>query len=415
MNMKSKNPFLVIAILLSMSISYGQNFRGNPIVTDIFTADPCPMVHDDTLYIFTGQDENKGSNEVFIMNKWQVYSTADMFTYKHEGSPLQFSDFSWAGCCAFASHTIERNGKFYWYISAKHNDPKTYAPGGEGFCIGVAVADHPTGPYTDAIGAPIFYDSTANTVALDIDPAVFIDDDGQAYLYWGSWSVCRMVRLKDNMIEMEGEIETVEASNFFEAPFIHKYKDLYYLSYASHGYPSKTAYSVSKSITGPWTYKGVINDLIPNSGTNHQGIVEFKDNWYFVYHDVALSDFTWRRSVCVDSLKYDNEGNILKVKRTTTSVAQIGSTSTSSINPEDNIKVYPVPSSNGEFNIDLSPFKESLSAVAITVYTNQGKMVLQQEVTNFNEQYNIKLEPGTYILSATNNLTQHKQKIIVLI
>lgn len=321
----SANLKLLFFIIIVVNIKCGESqplYRGNPIVTDMFTADPCPLVHNDTLYVFTGHDEQNKTDKSFQMNDWYVFSTPDMYNYKKHGPVLSTKDFSWVGCCAFASHCIERDGKFYWYISARHNDTTTYEK--EGFAIGVAVADHPTGPYKDAIGAPLIADSVKGTVPLDIDPAVFIDDDGQAYLYWGSWGECRMVRLKENMVETEGGIEVVTLPEFFEAPFIHKYKDTYYLSYASHGYPSKTSYATSKSITGPWTFKGVINDLLEVSETNHQGIVEFKNQWYFVYHNSqAPEGGVFRRSVCIDSLKYDVEGNILPIQRTKTSVGKI--------------------------------------------------------------------------------------------
>lgn len=321
MSGKLKLIFLIIGII-GMKWGYCQNFRGNPIVTDMYTADPCPLVYEDTLYIFTGHDEQNQTDKFFLMNDWYIFSTTDMYNYTNHGVSLSLNDFSWVECCAFASHCIERNGKFFWYISAKHKDEATHRH--EGFAIGVAVADHPTGPYKDAIGAPIICDSTEGTVVLDIDPAVFIDDDGQAYLIWGSWGECRMVRLKENMIETEGDIEVVELTEFFEAPFIHKYNDTYYLTYASHGYPSKTSYATSSAITGPWTYKGVINGLLEVSETNHQGIIEFKDQWYFIYHNAqAPEGGVYRRSVCVDSLKYDESGNILPIERTTTSVGQI--------------------------------------------------------------------------------------------
>ena len=193
----------------------------------------------------------------------------------------------------------------------------------EGFAIGVAVADHPLGPYKDASGQPIIADTTANSIVLNIDPAVYVDDDDQVYMFWGSWNEARVVKLKDNMIETDGPVQTVEAKNFFEAPWIHKKDDTYYLSYAAH-YPSTTEYSTSKSILGPWEYQGVINDTLPNSPTNHQAIVNFKGNDYFIYHNAGLSDGgPFRRSVCIDKLEYDENGLIKKVVRTTTGVPQI--------------------------------------------------------------------------------------------
>ena len=312
--------FLVMASFLLVMCK--ENYRGNPIVTDMFTADPCPLVYNDTLYIFTGHDEQNPNDRWFLMNDWYVFSTTDMYNYTKHGPVLSLKDFSWTDANAFAGHCIERNGKFYWYISAKHNDTATYVQ--EGFAIGVAVADHPLGPYKDPLGKPIIYDSTKNSVVLDIDPAVFIDDDGQAYLFWGSWGEARMVKLKENMIETDGPIHEVIAKNFFEAPFINKVGDTYYFSYAGSGYPSLTEYSTSKSIYGPWEYGDTLNTLLPVSETNHQGIVEYKGQWYFIYHNSqAPGGGVFRRSVCVDKLDFDDKGNMKQVVRTTTSVPQL--------------------------------------------------------------------------------------------
>ncbi|MBB5351563.1 beta-xylosidase [Haloferula luteola] len=293
--------------------------RGNPIVTDLFTADPCPMVHGDTLYIYTGHDEQTEEGKGFVMNDWYCFSTQDMVTYEKHGPLLSWKDFSWSKGDAFASHVIEHEGKFFWFVSIRHKDVKVH----EGFAIGVAVSDRPTGPFKDAIGKALITDETPNSVVLNIDPAVYIDDDGQAYLFWGSWNAGRWVKLKDSLLELDGEVQTLEADHFFEAPFVHKKGETYYLTYASH-YPSTTEYSTSKSITGPWTYGGVIHDLLPKSETNHQGIVEFKGQTYFVYHNAQLPGGTvFRRSLCVDKLEYQEDGSIKKVVRTTTSVPKV--------------------------------------------------------------------------------------------
>ncbi|MDQ8203959.1 glycoside hydrolase family 43 protein [Pelagicoccus sp. SDUM812003] len=294
--------------------------RGNPIVTDMFTADPAPLVHDDTLYIYTGHDIQNETDRFFKMQDWYCFSTENMVDYKNHGPLLTVEDFEWASGDAFASHVTERDGKFYWYVSIRHGSIRV----NEGFSIGVAVSDSPTGPFKDAIGGALITDETPNSIVLNIDPAVFIDDDGQAYLYWGSWSDARWVKLKDNMLELDGEVQNLDAKNIFEAPWVHKYKDTYYLSYAGSGYPSKIEYSTSDSPMGPWEYKGVINGLMPRSETNHQAIIEFKGNWYFVYHSSALpTGGVYRRSVCVDKLEYNEDGTIKPIIRTTTSVPRV--------------------------------------------------------------------------------------------
>jgi beta-xylosidase len=157
--------------------------------------------------------------------------------------------------------------------------------------------------------APIFERTGREMDWDDIDPSVFIDDDGQAYLFWGN-TRCRYIKLKPNMIETDGPIVEIDLPKFTEAPWIHKRNGIYYLSYA-YEHPEKIAYATSDKITGPWTFRGIINDVIPNSGTNHQSIIEFKGRWYFFYHNVEISGGDeHRRNVCVEELFYNEDGTI---------------------------------------------------------------------------------------------------------
>lgn len=269
----------LIVILVSFfwglgNIAAQPQMSGNPLFAPLLTADPAALVYKDSLYVFTGHDEGINS---FVMNSWYIFSTADMVNWKNHGVKLRARDFSWSDGSAFAGHVVEYNGKFYWFCAVHHKTIK--GAGKEGFSIGVAVADHPLGPYKDAIGSALITDNTPNSIVLNIDPFVMVEN-GTPYLYWGSWSACRYVKLKSDMITLDGPVQTVNVQNFFEAPWIHKRNNTYYLSYAS-GYPSTTAYSTGPSITGPWTYKGIINDLIKTpviSETNHQAIIEFKGN-----------------------------------------------------------------------------------------------------------------------------------------
>lgn len=319
-----KLSFLIVIVTVLCVASCNQptvKTSGNPLFKSPLTADPCALVHNDTLYLFTGSDEQEIGRNGFLMRKWYVFSTPDMVNWTNHGVKLQVEDFEWAAHNAFAGHCVENHGKFWWYVPMVHKD--TAARVNEGFAIGVAVADHPLGPYKDATGKPIIADTTPNSIVLNIDPAVYVDDDDQVYMFWGSWNEARVVKLKDNMVEVADSVKTVNAKNFFEAPWIHKRNDTYYLSYAA-GYPSTTQYSTSKSIMGPWDYKGVINDTLHNSPTNHQAIITFKGNDYFIYHNAGLPDGgSYRRSVCVDKLEYDENGLIKKVVRTTTGVEAV--------------------------------------------------------------------------------------------
>ena len=285
----------------------------NPVITDVFTADPAAIVHNDTVYLYVGHDEAPDDFNFYKMNEWMVFSSTNIVDWKSHPVPLKVSDFDWAIADAWAAQVIERNGKFYWYVTVEH-DESNY-----GKAIGVAVSDSPTGPFKDALGKALITNDMTKATDIrwdDIDPSVFIDDDGQAYLFWGN-TACYYAKLKDNMIELDGEIKTIDLPNFTEAPWIHKKGDRYYLSYA-YQFPEKTAYAMSKSIEGPWEYKGILNELAGNTNTNHQAILEFKGKDYFIYHTGGIqpNGGSFRRSVCIDELKYNEDGTLQRVVMT---------------------------------------------------------------------------------------------------
>ena len=250
------------------------------------------------------------------MKDWLVFSTTDLKNWTEYPIPLKVEDFKWDKTNdAYAGQAIKRNGKYYWYISTN------------GSGIGVAVADKPQGPYKDAIGKPLLTnaDCFASTHSWTcIDPAVFIDDDGQAWLFWGN-GVCYYAKLKANMIEIEGPIKKFdfEGLQFTEAPWIHKHNGYYYLSYAT-GFPEKIAYAMSKNIEGPYEFKGILNEIAGNSNTNHQAILDFKGQSYFIYHNGAIqtNGGSYSRSVCIDNLQYNNDGSIKRVSMTSDGVSQ---------------------------------------------------------------------------------------------
>ncbi len=318
---------LLLFVLLSLSlISNGQQNKrdsvfeshGNPVFRHIYTADPAALVYNDKMYIFAGQDVCPPRENRYMMNNWVVFSSDDLKTWTEHLVPLRTTDFKWANGEAWASQVIERNGKFYWYVTLNHGTI-------HGKSIGVAVSDRPEGPYKDAKGSAIITnDLTTQFTKIsweDIDPTVIIDDDNQAYLFWGN-TQCYYVKLKENMIDTIGPIVPVMGlPRYTEAPWIHKRKGWYYLSYASE-FPEKIVYAMSKKITGPWEYKGIINELAGNSNTNHQSIVEFKGKWYFVYHNggADVNGGSFRRSVCIDRLYYNKNGTIKRVVMTTEGV-----------------------------------------------------------------------------------------------
>lgn len=313
-------PFILLIntfTVFSQQLTHDTTFtsQGNPVFRHKYTADPAALVHKNKMYIFAGQDVCPPRENRYVMNNWLVFSSEDMKTWTEHPVPLRPADFAWANGEAWASQVIERNGKFFWYVTVNHGTI-------HGKSIGVAVSDKPEGPYKDAKGkAIITNDLTTQFTKIsweDIDPTVYIDNDGQAYLFWGN-TQCYYVKLKENMIDTIGPIVPVlNLPRYTEAPWIHKHKNWYYLSYASE-FPEKIVYAMSKKITGPWEYKGIINELAGNSNTNHQSIVEFKGKWYFVYHNggADVNGGSFRRSVCIDRLYYNKNGTIKRVVMTT--------------------------------------------------------------------------------------------------
>nr|WP_062336809.1 glycoside hydrolase family 43 protein [Herbidospora sakaeratensis] len=288
-----------------------------PITTQIYTADPAALVVGDTLYLYTGHDEASSTGQNFVMRDWHVYSSTDAATFTDQGARLAISNFSWAGLDAWASE-VERgaDGRYYWYVSINGNGPGWMN-------IGVAVGNSPTGPFTDAIGGPLISDSTPNSSPLNIDPTVFTDDDGQVYMYWGSYYGLRAARLNSNMTSLQGSVVTPSGvSNFWEAPWMFKRNGVYYLAYAANDSGCATPgyacirYATASNPLGPWTHRGVVLDMV-SSTTNHPAIIEYKGQWYMVYHNAAApGGGNFRRSVTLDKLYFNADGTMQKVVQT---------------------------------------------------------------------------------------------------
>jgi arabinoxylan arabinofuranohydrolase len=234
-----------------------------------------------------------------------------MAHWQDHGSPLQARSFAWAKGRAWAADVTRRNGKYYFYATVDHASVP-------GFAIGVAVSDSPIGPFVDARGkALITNDMTTQTDIAwdDIDPAVFIDTDGQAYLYWGN-TVLKYAKLHPDMTELDGPIQTVALPNFTEASYLHRHGGQYYLSYSQH-FPEETAYATGPSATGPWTARGVIMGRNLKTPTIHQAIIEFNAKSYIIYHNAELpGGGEFRRSVAVEELRYRPDGTIVPVAQT---------------------------------------------------------------------------------------------------
>ena len=345
----------------------------NPFVQTWKTSDPAPLVQGDRIYVYTGHDEDNA--DFFWMQEWRVYSSADMVNWTDHGSPLALESFSWADDRAWAAQCIERNGHFYWYVCA-------HSRLSGGMAIGVAVADSPTGPFHDAIGKPLYDDGSWD----HIDPTVFIDDDGQAWLYWGNPRVY-CVKLNEDMVSLGGEVTLLDMTEqgfgapdmarrekgrqykdcYTEGPWIMKKpspaspkrasvprgrkrtaagtaKGGYYLLYAAGGVPEHIAYSEAPTPTGPWTYRGII---MPEGGTgsftNHCGYEHFKGHDYFFYHTGKLpGGGGFGRSVAVEEFRFNADGTFPTILPTDEGVTPV-----STLNPYERVEAETMAFSRG--------------------------------------------------------------------
>jgi arabinoxylan arabinofuranohydrolase len=300
------------SIMLWAFIFFADAYSQNPIITHMYTADPSARVFNDTLYIYPSHDRD---NAVWWdMEDWHVFSTTDLKNFSDHGVALSLDDIAWAEKYAWAPDCIQKNGKYYFYYPTDQDN------------IGVAVSDKPYGPFKDPLGKPLLTRHSPGIIADRdfIDPCVFIDDDGTAYLFAGQ-NVVNAVVLNEDMISYRGDVTIIEGiDHFFEAVWIHRYNGKYYMSYSGKG---KILYAMSNTVLGPYEFKGEILDKM-NSGTNHHSIVEYKGQWYLFYHnaDLALKNIPpdseerkyvqWRRSVCIDYLYYNENGTIQKVEQT---------------------------------------------------------------------------------------------------
>lgn len=300
-----RNRMTIVAGALMLAVASAA-WSGAPISAR-FNADPSPHVFDGRLYLYA-TDDASNSGKYWDSTSWRLYSSDDMKRWQDDGAFLNVGIFKWArpDAKAWAPDVAARNGKYYFY-----------APVG-GDKIGVAVADRPQGPYVDArTDALIDKARDANAGDEPIDPAVFIDDDGQAYMFFGT-RVPKIVKLNKDMTSTDGPILNVEIGGlpardprkkYGEAPFLHKRNGLYYFSFST-GWPGQILYATARSPTGPFRYGGVILDYLKIS-TNHQAIIDYDGRSWLFYHDNLLpGGGDHRRSIAIEPLRYGRGGRI---------------------------------------------------------------------------------------------------------
>ena len=280
------------------------NHLNMPIIQTKFTADPAPMVYDSTVYLYTTHDEDGA--EGFQMYDWLLYTSTDMVNWTDHGAVASLADFEWYDGTngAWAECVVERNGKFYMYCPI------------HGHGIGVLVADSPFGPFKDPLGEPLVWQKEH---WYDIDPSVFIDDDGQAYMYWGNPYVY-WARLNEDMISLDGPIHQLnyKIEHYQEGPWFYKHDGKYYLAFASTCCPEGIGYAMADSPVGPWKSMGHIMDRTWRTRGNHPGIIDYKGQSYifglnYDLHHLETFRHAEQRSVSAAPMYYEADGSIRKV------------------------------------------------------------------------------------------------------
>ena len=333
--MMDKKLILLTAALVQSLGSMGQN----PIIRDQFTADPTARVFNGRVYLYPSHDivpPEGQRQDWFCMADYHVFSSENLTEWTDHGVIMSQENVPWGkpdGYSMWAPDCVEKGGRYYFYFP---DAPKS----GRGFAIGVATADRPEGPFT--------LEPEPIKGVSGIDPCVLVDDDGSAYIYWSGMGI-RGARLKDNMKELDGELQEVKMprregmpemppmkvggqqmeglpDGFKEGPFAFRRGDWYYLTFpwvrgetGEGKNPTETlAYAMSRSPLGPWDFKGIIMAEHANHcWTNHHSIVEYKGQWYLFYHHNAFSPRDdKRRSAQIEKLYFNADGTIREVKET---------------------------------------------------------------------------------------------------
>ena len=307
-----KAKFFYTLSLITVCVA-GELFAQNPLITNQYTADPSARVFGDRVYVYPSHDippaPGKGRANWFVMEDYHVFSSANLTDWTDHGMIVTQNEVPWVkpdSYSMWAPDCIYRNGKYYFYFPSTSKDTTKV----RGFTIGVAVADKPTGPFVPQ-PEPI-------KNVKGIDPNVFIDKDGQAYLYWSQGNIYG-AKLKEDMLELASEPVTLgelPSKGLKEGPYVFERNGIYYMTYPHvENKIERLEYAIGNNPLGPFKFAGVIMDESPTGcWTNHHSIINFKKQWYLFYHHNDLSpNFDKNRSIRMDSLSFNKDGTIRKV------------------------------------------------------------------------------------------------------
>ncbi|WP_349664154.1 family 43 glycosylhydrolase [Cellulophaga lytica] len=304
--MKNVLQLLIVLLLLCASIN-----AQNPLVTDIFTADPTARVFNGKLYVYPSHDivpEEGVQAPDFCMPDYHMYSLEGGNTWKDYGVVLDQNSVPWGKKNSYgmwAPDCIKKGDTYYYYYPAEPLDKSSFRR------IGVGTSKNPTGPFK--------WEKNYIKGVEGIDPGLLLDDNGKAYLYFGGGEKLYVTPLKDNMKEIAAKPIKIEGlpAGYKEGSFPIKVNGIYYLTFAhifaNEGYT--IAYATSNNPLGPFTYRGKIMDNLGN-GTNHHSVVNYKGKWILFYHWWEISGYNKLRSMRADYMTFKEDGSIARVKPT---------------------------------------------------------------------------------------------------
>ncbi len=390
---------------LFKGIEKAKNAKGmldtNPLMTQRFGADPYALIYEDTLYIYMTADTpdydaegNLKTNTYGNINTINVISSKDMINWTDHGAvyaagpngAAKTANNSWAPAAAWKM--IDGKPKFFLY----------FANNGSG--IFVLTSDSPTGPFTDPLGTELISrrTPTCDTVLWLFDPAVLVDDDGSAYIYFGGGVpqdnpahpyTARVAKLGDDMISLDGDPVAIDPPYLFEDSGIHKMGNTYYYTYSSNFSVDRAGteefglkngeicYMTSENPMGPFTYQGVI---LPNpgeffgvGGNNHHCVFNFRGEWFITYHAESIEDklgmeVKGYRSTHIDKLAINEDGTLGKTRGTRAGVEQNGY-----LNPYETVEAETIWNSAG---VTTKAYEESNAASGVDKVVDCGNMVV---------------------------------------
>jgi arabinoxylan arabinofuranohydrolase len=335
-----------VILLLFILLGTGQLLYADyPIASHRYLADPGALVYDGRVYIYCSNDDDNPTSERggYKMKSIVCISSSDLKNWTDHGVVFEVPrDASWANR-SWAPSPVERDGKFFLY----------FGDGGSG--IGVVEGASPLGPFKDPLGKKLIDGNTPGVMPAEhmwlFDPMAFIDDDGQAYLYFGGNgdNNVRVIKLNPDMISVDGAAIKLTALNFFEASWMHKNNGIYYFSYSSNPRAQmRIDYMKSTDPTSGFTYGGVVSLQPPsNNNNNHQAIFKFKGEWYQAYHNRFVAKqanipAVFKRNICLDLIQHNEDGSIDTMINTVDGLKQLAF-----INPFERVEAETFNSQSG--------------------------------------------------------------------